>query len=806
MKKPAILICMLAGVLSLEANVWRLRTNEASANSTSLTNAYGWVDNVNGSTRSGEDGDPLSSQESYLIRGGYTVNTPVGGSASDSFAFAGGSLTLGTDAQEGRIRHKLYADATASWDNWGENEGLCLVNGYYMTYYSGVAPLVSDIYGKVRVESTAEKPYRFGFSTQNVRMNLHGDFSGGENAAIRFSGINYGNSSYPVIAGTSFCLGGEWTNYFGTVEVTNTTVAFGTTVLPGVLELDGKSILTTKSTSDVFAVDTLVLAAGAKIEVKADESLLACGMIVVTNMLDMASPIKLAIDGALYEGRETAVYLNVLSVPVSANISADDFELAAGAGDAAQKMRLAIERNVESGLDTVVVVYVPNVVYQVVTDADVRDIQDSNKVPYTSSFDIADNWSDLQTPHQNAEYVVRKIDSKTTKLRTPVDPDLDYDFPGERLIIENACQFGLFYKSLNVKELVLGDNSFFMLGKGIKNGSLGGVLSVPVGTVSLCAFEGAEFTIAADIVGSARLVFDGSHANTSSRRATTKLTGENSRFTGTITVGLNRVPANVASNFFQTLSVEDPLKLGAPLSKFDPTALVLKRLARLSAVGSISFDDGTRGIYVGEDGSEIGGGRANDWGTNSEGQFYVEDEETLAVRTQLTLNGRLHKYGRGTLALGGALKFGPADGISDDPVANSNYCSIAEGFVKPLAADAFNGMELSFASGTGMRLDIDPADSVLKKYGMRNTKAGVPFAAEDKIDVKFDMPDDFAAELPFSIGVVTVEDGKYDAVARLLNIEKPSLECQVITGKVTENGNSTMTLTFKKVGTIVSIR
>ncbi len=46
-------------------------------------------------------------------------------------------------------------------------------------------------------------------------------------------------------------------------------------------------------------------------------------------------------------------------------------------------------------------------------------------------------------------------------------------------------------------------------------------------------------------------------------------------------------------------------------------------------------------------------GRAtNSDGTDSEGQFGVNEGDTLTILTQLTMNGRLHKYGAGTLALG----------------------------------------------------------------------------------------------------------------------------------------------------------
>ena len=61
----------------------------------------------------------------------------------------------------------------------------------------------------------------------------------------------------------------------------------------------------------------------------------------------------------------------------------------------------------------------------------------------------------------------------------------------------------------------------------------------------------------------------------------------------------------------------------------------------------------TRGIFIGYDGNNYGGpGAASTGGTDSEGQFSVGEGDTLTILSQLTLNGRLHKYGAGTLALG----------------------------------------------------------------------------------------------------------------------------------------------------------
>ena len=267
---------------------------------------------------------------------------------------------------------------------------------------------------------------------------------------------------------------------------------------------------------------------------------------------------------------------------------------------------------------------------------------------------------------------------------------------------------------------------------------------------------------------------DGRHNSTSSRRGYTRLTGDNSRFFGSITVGLNRDPMTIADSKYQWLYVSDPAKLGSPRKTFSAKALVLKRLGRLAAEGSVTFSDTTRGIYIGDDGNNYGGpGSPNTAGTDSEGQMYVTEGNTLTLLTQLTMNGRLHKYGAGTLALGGPLKFGNEE--SDEPLANSNLLAVAQGYVKPLAADSFNGLEMTFAAGTGIKLDINPQDTDLRAYGLRNTKAATSFTANGgTIPVSFDVPADFASSSqPFTLGIVTVPTAIAGDVRNLLAVERP---------------------------------
>ena len=507
--------------------------------------------------------------------------------------------------------------------------------------------------------------------------------------------------------------------------------------------------------------------------------------IVVTNSFSASGAVSVSVD--LSSGVTNRVDVPLLVVPRGAALSTEQFFNEAASftivtNDVAETLTL--------------VAHISPVVSQTETD---NNHSTGIRAGGPSSLTNATHWSDGKVPHAEAHYVV----PTALRLRTPLEKDIDYEFPGESLTLRGTTQLGIFNKSAYFKELRLAANSFVMLGNGVNNGMIKGHIRLLDDSACwICAYNTAHLNIAADIVGKGRIIMDGSHANTSGRRAYTKLTGDNSRFLGTITVSLNRNPETIASAKFQDLQVNDPSKLGAPLPVFNARALVLKRLGRLAATSSVTFSDMTRGIFIGRDGDN------ESWGTNSsaadsDGQFGVDEGDTLTILTQLTLNGRLHKYGAGTLALGGPLKFGITG--SDEPLANSNLFAVAQGFVKPLAADSFNGMEMTFAAGTGIKLDINPADADLRAYGLRNTKVETPFvAAAGAIPVTFDVPNGFEITSPVTLGVVTVPTDNVETVLGMLSISKPSLKnCKMIVDLVPNGDQTTIVATFKRIGTTI---
>ena len=266
------------------ATTWRLLRSDSDASG--VTNAYSWVSTSSNSTHSGEPGEDLSSNEIYLVRGGYILNT-LSGNVLDT-VFMGKQLTLGqTTTSTGRVRQRAYGAARTTWDNWGANTGLILAYGLYEAYAG--SGTTSEIYGKVRVNSDASMPYILSFSYANTRMNWHGDFTCAEDKVLRVEGVNYSGTGNPLVSGATLGLLGSLEGFYGTMAVSNVTVCVGDGSLSGTLSFEGGGGLSvTNSASDTFTVGNLSMAGDISLSVSARlneamNAVAANSKIVVTN-------------------------------------------------------------------------------------------------------------------------------------------------------------------------------------------------------------------------------------------------------------------------------------------------------------------------------------------------------------------------------------------------------------------------------------------------------------------------------------------------------------------------------------------
>ena len=774
---------LVCAVASSEVHaVYQLIDNDPSGSLGSLTNAVRWSSNGKETgTKSGADGENLKPEHDYYVGSGSLVCTLPGNSSAASLAFKGKSISAG------RIRHKSYGAAVVDWDNGGTGDGLILRNADGKAYYTEYAPFNDNgseahVYGKVTVKSSSSDPYPIIIGHSGIIFNFHGAFHSDSDKTLNIQFDKVG----------TFKFSGSLENYKGTIAAAGVnpgTLKFGTTKCPGTVLATNAVTLATLAADDVFTVGTLALGDGAKISVSATmdgegKTLVTNSFIVVTNAFVSMGKVTVSAAAITPSELEGAVSVPVLEVPASAEIYPDQFAMTSA--------RFDVVTNAATGAKTLVAVVAP-----VVT-----------QTAASSTIPSAD-WSDEKPPHSGAHYQVNAINQADTILYTPTNTtqELNYEFPGESLRLASSKSIlRMRCMSTYFKELRLSSGAYVL--QTTCNGTLRGRIVMPNAPnyAWIGVYNFLTLTNAADIVGTGRLVMDGYHNSTSHRRGYNVLAGDNSRFFGTITVGLNRDPEAISDNKYQRLLVSDPSKLGAPLPAFNAKALVLKRLGRLVAEGSVSFSDTTRGVFIGEDGGPGGAGAAATKGTASEGQVYAYEGETLTILSQLTMNGRLHKYGAGTLALGGPLKFGVAG--SDEPLVSSNLLAVAEGFVKPLAADSFNGMEMTFAAGTGIRLDINPNDADIRTYGLRNTKAATPFAAANggTIPVSFDVPDGFAAPSEeFSVGIVTVPAAIAESVRGMLDIARPRIGCSMAVEIVPNGDDATIVARFTPRGFVITV-
>jgi hypothetical protein len=111
------------------------------------------------------------------------------------------------------------------------------------------------------------------------------------------------------------------------------------------------------------------------------------------------------------------------------------------------------------------------------------------------------------------------------------------------------------------------------------------------------------------------------------------------------------------------------------------------------------------------------------------------------VKQRFTWNGRLTKKGEGTLAIGGEAPFFGTNGGAV-PNEGFNTLAVVGGNLRALSSEAFEGVALSFASGTGLEIAI-PADGreTICDYGVKNTLIDNPIVfADAKLPVRILTP------------------------------------------------------------------
>lgn len=286
------------------------------------------------------------------------------------------------------------------------------------------------------------------------------------------------------------------------------------------------------------------------------------------------------------------------------------------------------------------------------------------------------------------------------------------------------------------------------------------------------------FTIASDLYGDGTLGFTSRVDVQNDARSFYRLSGKNGNFAGCIHLFRNAFSGSNKEVFEAnpdkycvTLSVSDSECLGGAMPAFNQSALLLANHSLLKTEGSLVFDEPTRG-----------------WSINGIGRVRVDAGETLVVTNkQITYSGEFRKEGEGLLKLGGTARF--TDAALETPLEGTNVLSVAAGSVMPTDVTAFDGLEVHFAAGAKLVLDLSAAGD-LAKYGMYNVKWDSPVvvAGGNALPVAFKVPENFDNKANFRVGVLTVN---------------PTAAANIDVGDISVKAPTGMKATVSKVENIV---
>ena len=192
------------------------------------------------------------------------------------------------------------------------------------------------------------------------------------------------------------------------------------------------------------------------------------------------------------------------------------------------------------------------------------------------------------------------------------------------------------------------------------------------------------------------------------------LFGINDEYYGKVTFSYDGSPSDW-NRSKSVIFIRDGRNLGGPLPSQTTDALAFNvRNSVLCPLESCTLETRNRCLWINADGATLD----------------VPENVVLTLKQTIWFeNHVLHKAGAGTLAFGAGLNFSG----SATPTKNMNRLAVDAGAIRPISAAAFNGLELSFAEGATLELDIPESndDGDVGQYGMLNTKWDVPLVVPD---------------------------------------------------------------------------
>ena len=770
MKITRLLTVAFAATLSLGARADGYVTLTANSSTSKGFAGASWSETVD---------DP--STRDYLAAGGYTFYT------TQNEVINAKSLTLGIVGGSECI---FFAYYSATFNNGG----VIFANGEAYPRAS------QDTFsGKTTFTSPSTAPFRFhGTNYRPVGFTFAGDVHSIATAGIL--AYSQGTNGFHVT------FSGDTSDYLGSVVITSRYDGAGAPYgaelrLSGSASTFGGSIVVrdgaTFRPQIATSVGSLTLDPGSSL------SLVAGKTLTVSAGLDVnGGPVPIALSGAPSAEVAEVTRYALITMPADSACTEADFSLPNYGSNFRTAPHLYMETSGET--KTLYAAYYPTV--SLTTKNNGTGIGDTAT---GSAVTNGAYWSDGEPVHGFAHYLVSRI-SGTTGILTPYAPDETMVFPGRSLRFGEYTQIAIRTGDYTISNLYFncGSNGSTVFGLNEHDVTLRGKFSVNAnGIVSFGPRREGSIRMAGPISGPASSLLNicGSAAGTSLCRGIVVLEGDNSAYAGKMTVTLD-TPSNLRfADRFMSLRVSDAASLGGARSEFAYDALKIEHAGRLEAYGSFTMDEPTRGVFV-----------------SGQGRFYVESGETLSLKEQLTVDGRVYKEGAGTLALGGALRFLDSEGeLTETPPAEATNRTfyVMGGRIKPLSAHSLDGLDVVFSNKTsqldvGLAMDIEPDDAELLAKGICNAKSVNPFGVQsddegEKINISLQCANPVEGKI-YEFAVMTLTNTVADAVFDKLVFTRPAglahykLELERVSD--TEAGTKTLRATLKVHGFQMSIR
>ncbi|MBR6588025.1 MAG: hypothetical protein IKK82_11470 [Kiritimatiellae bacterium] len=678
----------------------------------SFTNAANWmIDGV----PSGVAGGALDPSVDYFVKGSKVLRNV----AHCDTAFAGNSLHIGeAGGPVGTLA--LFAANGPRTTDFGTGEGLVLGNGTLCGWF-GISNIVS---GRVKVEATQSSPIKIYSNPRKSTIVFKAAISGGEqNSLWLFTRDNPGNTTWET--GNFVCrfVDNSLSGYTGTINCFQCPKQYAdirassewrteysadtSTVFPGTLVLGYNCAVRGEEAGSVVSVANIDFKSNSCVNVIYDKSSKKASCVKVLSSFTFENRIRILFDSGYtlgnYPDGMQVPEIAVFKAPAGTVLNPEDFKLEATPFPVIEMY----ERTDVDGLSTLFLKQPCKVVTNTVKD----DSTDAD-----SSFISKANWSDGADPGPDRDYYTTKIIYAYSSSSTE-----ELTFPGHSLAVKGG------HLLLRAKSKKVRIKDYRVIGSVNRIGNyIGGVFNLagriyvdPSATNQFRVQDGGTIALESEVWGSGTVEIMKLKADT---KGYVDLKGMNTNFTGKIC--LNGSDDVVNDEYCGFVSVSDSSSLGAPLDFWTYDALNIRAYSHLVITNSMVLETPNRGIYV-----------------SGPAYFNVSKDAVLAVTQRFTWNGRLTKKGEGTLAIGGEAPFFGTDGGAV-PNEGFNTLAVVGGNLRALSSEAFEGVALSFASGTGLEIAI-PADGreTICDYGVKNTLIDNPIVfADAKLPVRILTP------------------------------------------------------------------